>query len=306
MVLLRFLLCAAACLGLPAANAQGDLDWAIKPIGIIVQAVGDDIVFRYNVPALHEGKECSVRLFEVDCITDGGSSVYLDMVDTTSVERELNSHFRIDTDTIKSSSYYTGMDPYRGRISFCTRVDCTLNGESLNFHETQLIVDFDWTIGFAINAELASTFNKVKVLNDYKLSIFSTDGELGDGSLGVIQAAAGLFLEAEMNEQFKDSNNPVKLKSSVMGQKRITKEVVKSVRLLQGAGNVTRRLVEYETLVGSELVIGVEATFDHEPAPRTDEVNDAQATAYVEKADTFVTALTTVISICDSVSLKGV
>jgi hypothetical protein len=65
--------------------------------------------------------ECSVRLFEVDCITGGGSSVYMDMIDTTLVERELTSNFRIDTETIKSSSYYADMDPYRGRISLCTR-----------------------------------------------------------------------------------------------------------------------------------------------------------------------------------------
>jgi hypothetical protein len=153
MVLLRFLLCATACLCLLAANAQGyDIDWEIEPIGdIIVQGVDDDIVFRYSVPVFREGKECSVKLFEEDCTTAGGSAVYLDTVDTTSVERELTSNFRIDTDTIKSSSYYTDLDPYRGRISFCARVECTLNGESINFHETKLRVDFDWAVDFSIN-----------------------------------------------------------------------------------------------------------------------------------------------------------
>jgi hypothetical protein len=225
MMLLRFLLCAAACVGLLAANAHGyDHDWAIEPIGdIIVQGVEDDIVFRYNVPTLHEGKECSVRLFKEDCITDGGSSVYLDMVDTTSVERELTSNFRIDTDTIKTSSYYTGMDPYRGRISFCTRVDCTLNGESYNFHETQLTVDFDWTVGFAINAELASSYSKYKLLHAYKLSIYSTDGELGDDALGVLKAAAGLFLEAELNTKFP--TNPVQLVRVFSEYWRLTRRV---------------------------------------------------------------------------------
>jgi hypothetical protein len=306
MVQLRLLLCAAACLSLPAANAQGyDHDWAIEPIGdIIVQAVEDDIIFRYIVPALREGKECSVRLYEVDCITDGGSSVYMDKVDTTSVELELAAHFRIDMDTVRSSGYYTGIDPYRGRISFCTRVDCTLNGASYNFHETKLMVDFDWTVGFAINAELGSTYSRYKLLDEYKLSMYITNGELGGGSLGVIKAAAGLFLEAEMNDKFKD--NPVQLATSVMGQQRITKQVVKKVRHLQGAGNVTRRVVEYETLVGTELAIGLEALFDHEPAPRIEVVNAAQADAYVEKAHKFLVALTTVISLCDSVSLRGV
>jgi hypothetical protein len=224
-MLLRFLLCAAACLGLLAANVHGyDHDWAIEPIGdIIVQGVEDDIVFRYSVPALHEGKECNVRLFKEDCITDGGSSVYLDMVDTTSVERELTSNFRIDTDTIKTSSYYAGMDPYRGRISFCTRVDCTLNGDSYNFHETQLTVDFDWTVGFAINAELGSSFSRYKLLHAYKLSLYSTDGDLSDDALGVLKTATGLFLEAELNTKFP--TNPVQLVRVSSEYWRLTRRV---------------------------------------------------------------------------------
>jgi hypothetical protein len=46
-----YVLCAAACLDLLAANAHGyDHDWAIEPKGdIIVQGVEDDIVFSYNV-----------------------------------------------------------------------------------------------------------------------------------------------------------------------------------------------------------------------------------------------------------------
>jgi hypothetical protein len=225
MALLRFLLCTAACLGLLAAYAHGyDHDWAIEPIGdIIVQGIEDDIVFRYSVPALRVGKECSVRLFEVDCITEGGSSVYMDMVDTTSVERELTSNVRIDTETIKTSSYYTGMDPYRGRISFCTRVDCTLNGDSYNFHETQLTVDFDWTVGFAINAELGSSFSRYKLLHAYKLSLYSTDGDLSDDALGVLKTATGLFLEAELNTKFP--TNPVQLVRVSSEYWRLTRRV---------------------------------------------------------------------------------
>jgi hypothetical protein len=100
-----------ACLALPAANAEGyDQDWAIEPMGdIIVQGVEDDIVFRYSVPTLSDNKECSVRLFE-GCITVGGSSVYMKMVDTISVERL--SKFRIDTEILIVESY-TAMDPYR-------------------------------------------------------------------------------------------------------------------------------------------------------------------------------------------------
>jgi hypothetical protein len=303
------MMCAAACLALLAANVHAyDHDSAIEPIGdIIVQGVEDDIIFRYNVPTMHEGKECSVRLFEVDCITEGGSSVYMNMVDTTSVERELTAKFRIDMDTIQSSSYYAGIDSYRGRISFCTRVDCTLNGEPYNSHETKLMVDFDWTVGFAINAELGSTFSSYKLLHEYKLSIYSTNGELGDASLGVIKVAAELFLEAEMNEQFKDLNNPViGVAATILGQTLVTKQEEKVRRLLRGTRDVSRSLVEYETLTGSEVGIGLEALFDHEPAPRIEEVNAAQAYAWTEKADLFLGNLTSILSICGSVSFKGV
>jgi hypothetical protein len=305
MVLLRFMVCAMACLALLVANAKGyDPDWAIEPIGdIIVQGVEDDMVFRYNVPTLRDGKECSVRLFEEDCITVGGSSVYMDLVDTTSVERQLTSKFRIDTETIKSSSYYTPMDPYRGRISFCTRVDCTLNGDSYNFHETKLLVDFDWTVGFAINAELGSSYTRYKLLHDYKLSLYKTDGELGDDALEVLKVAAELFLEAELNFWFRDENNPVNLTTTVLGQKMVTKQVEEDLRFLR-ARDMSRSLIAYQTVTGSELGIGLAALFDHDPAPHTDEVNEAQAYAWTEKADLFLGNLTAILSICGSVSVK--
>jgi hypothetical protein len=267
-----------------------------------VQGVGDDIVFRYNVPALNDDKECSVRLFEVDCITNGGSSVYMEMVDITSVERELTTTFRIHTDTIKSSSYYTEMDPYRGRISFCTRVDCTLNGKSYNFHETKLLVDFDWTVDFAINAELGSFYAKYKKLPAYELSMYTTDGDLGGDALEVLKIATELFLQAEMNTKLRDTNNPVNLTTTVLGQKMVTKQVeVRGLRFLR-AQNVSRSLIEYETLTGTELEIGLVALFDHEPAPHIDEVNAVQADAWVENTDLFLGNLTAILSICDSVS----
>jgi hypothetical protein len=270
-----------------------------------VQGVDDDIIFTYSVPVLHEGKECSVIMFEEDCITVGGSSVYLDMVDTTSVERELTSHFRINTDTITSSRYYTHLDPYRGRISFCTRVDCTLNGESNNFHETQLQIDFDWTVGFAIDAELASSHSKYKELDSYTLSFYPTDGTLGDDSLRVIEVAAALFLEAEMNSRFRDSNNPVKVYATILGQKMITRQEEERLRFLR-ARNVSRSLTEHDTMTGTELGVGLEALFDHEPAPSTDACNEAQEYALVENADLFVGNLSAIISVCDSVRLKWV
>jgi hypothetical protein len=307
MVLLRFLLCAAACLGLLAANAQGrDDDWAIEPLGdIIVQGTNDPIVFTYSVPALREGKECSVRVFEEDCITDGGSSVYIDMVDTTSVERELTSYVRFDMETIESSNYYADLDPYRGRISFCTRVDCTWNGESINFHETNLMANFDWTIGFAMNAVLESPYAKEKVLDTYDLSLFPTDGELDDAALDAVVLAAETFLEAEMNAVLKDSNNTVNLTGTVLGQETTTIQVETGRRLLR-ARDVSRSLVIYSNATGTKVVIGWKALFSNDAAPHTDVINAALTDAWIEKADLFLENLTAIVSTCDSVSLKGV
>jgi hypothetical protein len=308
MELLRSLLCAAACLGLLATNAQGrDDDWAIEPLGsIIVQGTNDAIVFRYNVPALYEGKECSVRLFEEDCITDGGSSVYIDTVDTTSVERELTSYFRIDMETIKSSGYHTDLaDPYRGRISFCTRVDCTWNGESVNFHETNLMADFDWTIGFAINAVLANPYAQEKVLDAYEVSLFPTDGELDDASLEAVRLAAEIFLEAEMNAYLQDFNNTVNMTGTVLGQETVTIQEEIGRRLLR-ARVVSRSLVIYSNVTGSAVSIGWEALFSNDAAPHIDLINAALANSWIENADMFLANLTTIISTCDSVSLKEV
>jgi hypothetical protein len=196
------------------------------------------------------------------------------------------------------------MDPYRGRISFCTRVDCTLNGDSYNFHETKLLVDFDWTVGFAINAELGSSYTRYKLLHDYKLSLYKTDGELGDDALEVLKVAAELFLEAELNFWFRDENNPVNLTTTVLGQKMVTKQVEEDLRFLR-ARDMSRSLIAYQTVTGSELGIGLAALFDHDPAPHTDEVNEAQAYAWTEKADLFLGNLTAILSICGSVSVKG-
>jgi hypothetical protein len=177
-----------------------------------------------------------------------------------------------------------------------------LNGESYNFHETKLLVDFDWTVGFAINAELGSSYTRYKQLHAYKLSLYKTDGELGDDALEVLKIATELFLEAEMNTRFRDINNPVNLTTTVLGQKMVTKQVEKGLRFLRGQG-VSRSLIEYETVTGSELGIGLEALFDHEPAPHIDEVNEAQAYAWTEKAHLFLGNLTAILSICGSVSL---
>jgi hypothetical protein len=307
MALLRFLLCAAACLCLLVSNAQGydPLDWVLEPIGeIIVQGTSDAIVFSYSAPVLYEGNECSVSLFEHDCITVGGSAVYLDMVDTTSVERELTSYFRIDTDTIKASSYYTQLDPYRGSISFCTKVDCTLNGESYNFHETQLQADFDWTLGFVVDAALASALKKEKTLESYTISLYPTDGDLSEESLEVLRIATELFLEEQMNTAFKDLNNTVELTATIISQTAVTTEGVEErlrrLRTRSGFRSLT------ENVTGSEVEIGLNATFANEPAPDTADVDAATEDAFIENSNVFVETLTNTSAASNSSELTNI
>jgi hypothetical protein len=284
MVLLRFLLCTYLCLCLVANTAGYDpLDWTLEPIGdIIVQGFSDAIVFRYSTPVLFEGNECSVSVFEEDCITDGGSAVYLDMVNITSVERELSSHFRIDTDTIRSSSYYTDLDSYRGRIAFCTRVDCALNGESYNFHETQLLAVFDWTLDFVVDAELGGFWEKEKEKEmEYTIAVYPTDGDLDDESLEVLTTVIDDFLVAELNTVF--SPNTVEVTTTIVNQTMITTEVVEEGLRLLRARYGSRSLTENVT--GSEVEFDCNITFASEPAPTDDEVNAAVEDALHENPD---------------------
>jgi hypothetical protein len=102
--------------------------------------------------------------------------------------------------------------------------------------------------------------------------MFTTDGDLGDDALEVLKIATELFLQAAMNTKLRDTNNPVNLTTTVLGQKMVTKEEEKRLRLLR-TRDVSRSLIEYHTLTGSERGIGLEALFDHEPASHTDEVN---------------------------------
>jgi hypothetical protein len=97
-------------------------------------------------------------------------------------------------------------------------------------------------------------------------------GDLGDDALEVLKIATELFHQAEMNAKLRDTNNPVNSTTNVLGQKMITKEEEKRLRFLRGR-DVSRSLIEYHTLTGSEREIGLEALFDREPAPHTDEVN---------------------------------
>jgi hypothetical protein len=96
------------------------------------------------------------------------------------------------------------------------------------------------------------------------------------------------------------------LDATIPGQIMITKQQEISHRFLR-AQNVSRSLVvEYETLIGSEVGVGLEAMFAFEPAPHTGDVNEAQAYSWLNNADQFIGNLLAILDICNSVRLKGV
>jgi hypothetical protein len=81
----------------------------------------------------------------------------------------------------------------------------------LQLPRNEALVDFDWTVGFAINAELASSLQRYKQQCIQTFIVYKTDGDLGDDALEVLKIATELFLEAEMkvprqqSSQFDDN-----------------------------------------------------------------------------------------------------
>ena len=124
---------------------------------------------------------------------------------------------------------------------------------------------------------------------------------MSDDSLRVFEIAASLFLGAELNHWFRELMNPLTIFAKVLSQKMITKQVAIAARFLRQAQEILRRgLQEYETWTGSEVEIGLEASFENEPAPHTDEVNDAQAAIWLCCSEYFISNLTAILAFCGS------
>ena len=294
------------CLLVGAFNETSIFDWDIEPSsGIQITGISKEIVFGYRIPLLSQDKQCGFQVLDKDCQLQPPSDSYADSIYVSSVDTSqdysLLGGVSIDVNTIQSSNYYTEIDPYRGSVEFCARVDCFHQDMSVNFHEAKIRIGFDFTVGFAIEATLTDMFSRFKTLYSYKLSFYKTDGNLSDESLRVFEVAASMFLSKELNYWFRELMNPVQIGATVLSQEMITKQVLIS-RLLQAS--LLRRLQEYETWTGSKLEIGLNATFDSEPAPSTDEVNEAQQWIWLNNADYFLGNLSAILSICGSVRIQ--
>ena len=291
-----------------------DTDWDIEPIGEIqIDGFNQAVVFNYRVPTVYPGKTCEAKVYNVDCNTPILTPEIEMSFNDVSKPNLLSAGVQIDVTQIEDTPYYEALDAYRGKISFCTRVDCSLQGESVNFHETILSIEFDYTVGFVTGAALASETSKFKTLDSYFVSLYETNGDLSEGSLRAIALVSERVLEMELNTAFAKLNNTVKITASVLGQKMISKEMPATERrnlIADKKGPQPLLLRGYprslqETATGSEVEIVLDAEFESEPAPTTEEVNEAQATVWTEAPDQFLNNLTTVMSVCDS-ELSGI
>jgi hypothetical protein len=129
-----------------------DFDWDIKPKeGFPTVAFNNftttkEIVFLYDAPLLYENKTYGVTLFDDDCQTIGSNAIT--HLEDASVDRELTVLLDVDQGTISNSTYYTSVNITNAVIGLCLRVDYYLNGDSINFHETNLTIYIDLTAGF--------------------------------------------------------------------------------------------------------------------------------------------------------------
>jgi hypothetical protein len=138
-----------------ADKERKDFDWDIDPregfptIAFSNFTATEEVVFLYDTPLLYENKTYQVVIFDNDCKTIGSSAIT--HLEYATVDRELSVWVDVDQATITDSSYYRSLNVTNAEISFCVRVDYLLNGESINFHETNLTVNIDLTAGFRLD-----------------------------------------------------------------------------------------------------------------------------------------------------------
>jgi hypothetical protein len=154
-------LLAALLLVANLADAQKDFDWEIGFPAIVFNnfAATEEVVILYDTPLLYENKTYRVVIFDKDCKTIGTSAIT--HLEDASVDRELSVSVDVDEATITDSRYYTSLNATNAEIGFCVRVDYLLNGDSVNFRETILIIDIDLTAGFRLDS-----FQQVRVQSD--------------------------------------------------------------------------------------------------------------------------------------------
>jgi hypothetical protein len=145
----------SALLAASLSNGK-DFDWDIEPRdGYPAVAFNDstttkEIIFLYDAPLLYESKTYGVTVFNADCKTIGSNAITHS--EDASVDSELTVLLDVDQGTISNSTYYTSINITNAVIGLCLRVDYFFNGDSFNFHETNLTVNIDSTADFNITS----------------------------------------------------------------------------------------------------------------------------------------------------------
>jgi hypothetical protein len=131
-----------------------DFDWGIQPeddypiIAFNDATENSEAVFKYNhTGTLTADKNITVSLYEYDCVT-AADAVALSQISDYSIANEISLDVDIDQETISGSNLYSSLNITTAEILFCVRLDYEYEGESLNFHETQVTISVDLSAGF--------------------------------------------------------------------------------------------------------------------------------------------------------------
>lgn len=277
-------------------------DWDIEPIAVQQGTdISEPISFSYRIPMLdYHHKQCSFRILDYNCQPKDSltfpDALYVNGV--TTGKQRLEANVWIASDEIESSGYYGAYNDYRDHVAFCARIDCTFDGESIHFYETKYGFTIDLLTGFAMTAEVIDPYSLNKTLDSYEVSFYPTDGDLDDESLRIFEAATNEFLAQEISAWF---NNTAHINATVLAQGQVQKNVTTGRRVLRNPA-VPRSLQGSETLTGSKLAMGIHVEFENDPAPHTDEVNEALQHIWIDEFNFFLKNLQAVYTMCKSES----
>lgn len=170
----------AAASSLGGTRRLGDFDWevSLEPgypvVEFTANSTNQEVVFAYNYTGtLSPQKYMHFQLYEVDCLTPADPAALtvdqplrIEHTPQNPQQPTISSLVDINLSTITDSVHYNQTNATNAVIDFCMRVDYILdvnnaltltpsqidvsNGESYNFHETQLTIRVDLTAGFSI------------------------------------------------------------------------------------------------------------------------------------------------------------
>jgi hypothetical protein len=129
-----------------------------------------------------------------------------------------------------------------------------------------------------------------RFLSPFYLILLTTAGDISDNSVFLVKMAMHKFLEVELNAYYYDSISDRSVES-------VGSEVVDNRQFQHTVSRTRSRMLETETgseiETGSRLEMILEVTFDYEPSPTTQEVEDTVLLIMEDLTD-FVANLTTI------------